>query len=241
MSSGGGIAIAGMAQAHGPLSRTNTAPVFNNGRAASGLSGLSQTMSHNSSSRSSQMSAPSATFSSTTSLSTMSSSTTLQATTIAPVGGAQAASGPVQTNNIINQKADASRSLYQICVALRSRLEQVPGFDKHLKTMAEQEDAEGMDPVSSLWRCLRKGFPLLTIYNSLRPPSPLHMPEETLPEAQWSKNLPKKAAFMFVKACLEGELHIDAGECFALSDLFGDDTTGFVKVRNFFYCPVYCS
>ena len=53
-----------------------------------------------------------------------------------------------------------------------------------------------------------------------------------MPEAQWPKNLPKKAAFMFVKACLEGELHIDAGECFALSDLFGDDTTGFVKVRT---------
>ncbi|KAG9239713.1 BcCDC24, RhoGEF protein [Amylocarpus encephaloides] len=225
------VAAVGIAQTHGPLSRTNTAPVFNSSRPSTGPSGLSQTMSHNSSSRSSQMSAPSTTFSSssTTSLSTMSSSSTPVPSTTAP----SLTGGPVQaTNNIINQKADASRSLYQICVGLRSRLLQVPGFDAHLNNMIEQDEGEDMDPVSSLWRCLRKGIPLLTIYNSLRPPVLLQIPEGNLPEASWPKNLPKKAAFKFVEACLKGELHMDAGERFVLTDLFGDDTTGFVKVTQ---------
>ncbi len=82
-----------------------------------------------------------------------------------------------------------------------------------------------MDPVSSLWRCLRKGTPLLTIYNSLQPPEPLRI-DEKLPEAK----RPKIAAFKFVEACLKGELQLPPGECFSLQDLFGDDTTGFVKV-----------
>ncbi|KAH6673238.1 Pleckstrin homology domain-containing protein [Halenospora varia] len=228
--SSGGVAI-GMAQAHGPLSRTNTAPVFTTRSAANGLSGLSQTMSHTSSSRSSQMSAPSTTFtsSSTTSLPSMTSSTTTTPQTSMPANGGNV----IATNNIINQKADASRSLYQICVALRQRLAQVPGFDAHLRDLQEEDDGEDMDPVSSLWRCLRKGFPLLTIYNALQPQPSLELPGIG-PNKPQPANVPKKAAYKFVEACLRdgGEMHLDAGECCSLSDLFGDDTTGFVKVTQ---------
>ncbi|CAG8981400.1 hypothetical protein HYALB_00009612 [Hymenoscyphus albidus] len=222
-SSNGGVAI-GMAQAHGPLSRTNTAPVFT--ARANGAPAINQTMSG--SSRSSQMSAPSATFTSSSSTTSLASSQSSSSTIMPPTS-----SGPVQaTNNIINQKADASRSLYQICVSLRSRLTQVPGFDAHIKDLLQEDPGEDMDPVSSLWRCLRRGTPLLTIYNSLRPPIPLHLAEESMPVASRPKNLPKKAAFKFVEACLKGELLLDSGECFALTDLFGDDTTGFVKVTQ---------
>lgn len=149
----------------------------------------------------------------------------------APANGGQV----VATNNIINQKADASRSLYQICVMLRARLAQVPGFDVHLNEMEEEEGGDDMDPVSSLWACLRKGTPLMTIYNSLRPPVPLQIPVDNGPEKKRPKNLPKMAAFKFVEACMRGELQLDAGECFALTDLFGDDTTGFVKVSRFYF------
>ena len=83
-----------------------------------------------------------------------------------------------------------------------------------------------MDPVSSLWRCLRKGVPLMTIYNVLQPVEPLRI-EDSMPESR----KPKAAAFKFVKMCLE-ELRIPPGDCFTISDLFGDDTTGFVKVCN---------
>ena len=155
--------------------------------------------------------------SSSTSLSSMTSSATL----VPP----QANGGPVQaTNNIINQRADASRSLYQICVNLRQRLAQVPGFETHLSDSDDEDEGEDMDPVSSLWRCLRKGVPLITIYNALRPAEPLQV-DEKMSEAK----RPKAAAFKFVAACMK-DLNLPPGECFALTDLFGDDTTGFVKV-----------
>jgi hypothetical protein len=66
---------------------------------------------------------------------------------------------------------------------------------------------------------------MLSIYNSLQPPDPLKVDDQTRPE-----KVPKVAAFKFVEACLKGDLKIPPGECFSLQDLFGDDTTGFVKV-----------
>jgi cell division control protein 24 len=220
MSTGGIASMAGHAPfahlQHGPLTRTNTAPVYPTRNGNTNVPpGLTQTMSH--ASRSSQLSGATAySSSSTTSLNSMTSSATLVPP---PVNG-----GPVQaTNSIINQKADASKSLYQICVSLRSRLALVPGFDTHLSDSDDEDEGEDMDPVSSLWRCLRKGTPLMTIYNSLQPPEPLQMDE-----AIAARN-PKKPAFKFVEACLR-DLKLPPGECFTVMDLFGDDTTGFVKV-----------
>jgi cell division control protein 24 len=107
-------------------------------------------------------------------------------------------------------------------------LEQVPGFEVHFAS----EDLEGAeDPVQSLWNLLQKGSPLMTIYNSLQPPEPLQI-DEHVKAAQKPKNIAKVAAFKFVEACLKGELKIPPGECFSLGDLFGNDTTGFVKVTQ---------
>ncbi|KAL2070103.1 hypothetical protein VTL71DRAFT_14783 [Oculimacula yallundae] len=228
MSSGGvGVINNHMAQSHGPLARTDTTPVFNTTRASNAIPGLGHTMSH--SSRSSQLSGSTAfSSSSTTSLSSMSSSTTLvPPPPPTPTQMAQNGGNVVATNNIINQRADASRSLYQICVNLRQRLATVPDFDAHLHDSDSEDEGEDMDPVSSLWRCLRKGTPLMTIYNSLKPPDLLKI-DEKIPEAK----RPKIAAFKFVEACLKGDLKLPPGECFSLQDLFGDDTTGFVKVTQ---------
>ncbi|RAL61461.1 hypothetical protein DID88_009390 [Monilinia fructigena] len=210
MSSGGVAIRLAQSQSHGPLLRTNTAPVFNNTRSAegNGTSGLSQTMSHNS--RSSQLTGSTAfTTSSTTSLSSLSTSASLVPAPLAmPVQGGNV----IATNNIINQRADASRSLYQICVNLRQRLAQVPGFNGHFVDSDDEDEVEeDMDPVSSLWRCLRKGTPLVTLYNTLQPAEPLPLPDNRMAEPKKSK----VAAFKFVEAYL-----------------FGDDTTGFVKVTQ---------
>jgi cell division control protein 24 len=112
-------------------------------------------------------------------------------------------------------------------VNLRQRLALVPGFDQHLNDSDDEDEGEDMDPVSSLWRCLRKGVPLMTIYNALQPSDPLRIEEKTVSEAK----LPKSAAFKFVQACLK-DLKLRPEDCFVLSDLFGDDTTGFVKVTQ---------
>lgn len=105
---------------------------------------------------------------------------------------------------------------------------QVPNFEEHLIDSDDEDEGEDMDPVSSLWRCLRKGTPLITIWNCLQPPELLVLD----PNLREDKK-PKIAAFKFVEACLKGELHLDSSVCFSLQDLFGDDTTGFVKVRPF--------
>lgn len=100
----------------------------------------------------------------------------------------------------------------------------MPDFETHLTDSDNEDQGVEMDPVSSLWRCLRKGTPLVTLYNSIKPLEPLKI-DEKIPETKRAKI----AAFKFVEACLK-DLKLPPGECFSLQDLFGDDTTGFVKV-----------
>lgn len=127
----------------------------------------------------------------------------------------------VATTNIINQKADASRSLYQICISLKQRLRQVPGFQPFL------DDLDPSDPVDPLWNLFRSGYPLLVIYNSLQPAEALKVEDPNASEAKKSKI----AIFKFVQACMK-DLKVPPGECFVITDLMGNDTSGFVKVNH---------
>ncbi|KAI8964720.1 Pleckstrin homology domain-containing protein [Daldinia sp. FL1419] len=197
--------------AHAPaLLRTNTAPVF---PASNNYGPMSaSTMS---SLRTSQLSGSTAINSSSSSLSSMSTST------IVPVSSN---GNVVATTNIINQRADASRSLYQICIALKQRLTRVPGFEVHLDGLPPNHNEDG--PVESLWNLLRTGVPLLTIFNCLQPDPPL----EIDPKISESKR-PKIAVFKFLEAIMK-RLEIPASESFMINDLMGNDTTGFVKVTQ---------
>ncbi|KAH7312728.1 Pleckstrin homology domain-containing protein [Stachybotrys elegans] len=162
--------------------------------------------------RTSQLSGSTAFAGSSTSLSSLASGATA-----VPGNG-----GPVMaTANIINQKADASRSLYQICVTLKQRLAQVPDFEPFL------EQLDPNDPVDPLWQLFRTGYPLLAIYNTLQPAEPLKVEE---PNANESRKA-KIAIFKFVQACMK-ELQVPPTESFVITDLLGNDTTGFVKVTQ---------
>ncbi|KAI1197126.1 Rho guanyl nucleotide exchange factor [Nemania serpens] len=152
---------------------------------------------------------------STTSLASMTSA----ATVVAPMNGVMA------TANIINQRADASRSLYQICVSLKQRLAKVPGFEGFLEVIERDALSSEYNPVESLWDVLRTGEPLLTIYNSFKPAVPLNPGD--LPKDPARR--PKAATFKFIDACLR-QIQIPATDCFIVSDLMNNDTTGFVKV-----------
>lgn len=196
--------------AHAPLLRTNTAPVFQS--TLSGTGGLQQD-SMNNAPRTSQLSGSTAFAGSSSSLNSLSSGATV-------VPGQNG--GPViATTNIINQKADASRSLYQICVSLKQRLAQVPNFEPFL------EQLDPTDPVDPLWNLFRSGYPLLVIYNSLQPPEPLRVDDPNASEAKKSKI----AIFKFVQACMK-ELQVPPTESFVITDLMGNDTSGFVKVTQ---------
>lgn len=189
--------------AYASILRTNPLPNFP----------PSQNDSMNNAPRGSQLSGATAYTGSSASLSSLASSATL-------VPGQNG--GPVvATANIINQKADASRSLYQICVSLKQRLAQVPGFDPFL------DQLDPLDPVDPLWNLFRTGYPLLVIYNALQPANPIKVEDSNANEAKKSKI----AIFKFVQACLK-DLQVPPTECFVITDLMGNDTSGFVKVTQ---------
>ncbi|KAF2258154.1 hypothetical protein CC78DRAFT_596551 [Lojkania enalia] len=140
-----------------------------------------------------------------------------------PVNG-----GPIEaSNNVLNKRADKDTSLFQRCLNLQQRLKAIPGFEKWL--IEEQNNAEeDADPVTLLWRTFRKGYPLMDVYNALGPRVKLAVEEGKFKK---QNQMERAAAYKFLQACL-GELNFPAEECFFITDLYGDDTTGFVKVTN---------
>lgn len=141
---------------------------------------------------------------------------------------------PQLDDNIMNRRADLNSSLFQICLGLRVRLSEVPGFAQHIAEM-EEEEAEiedYSDPVTSMWNCLRRGYPLMTLYNALKPAVPLKVDQTRVAEAK----IGKAATFKFLQACLT-EQKFPSNECFLITDLYGGDTTGFVKVSlDWIFC-----
>ena len=127
---------------------------------------------------------------------------------------------------LVNQKAGTYSSLYQSCLSLRQRLSEVPGLEGYLMDMdiEEQDSADETDIVTSMWNMLRRGDPLMALFNALRPPVPLALDR---PVAESKRG--KAATFKFLQACMS-ELKFPAGDCFLITDLYGKDTTGFVKV-----------
>ena len=165
-------------------------------------------------------------------------------TRMAPNGGQQAQSPsqamaspplsgtPQPNDNIMNRRGDLSSSLYQICLNLKARMARVPNFEIFIAEM-EEEEAEAMestDPVTSMWNCLRRGYPLMAIYNALLPKAPLHVDASRMAESK----VGKAATFKFLQACLT-DLKFPPSECFLITDLYGGDTTGFVKVSFVWY------
>ncbi|KAK3675959.1 Guanine nucleotide exchange factor for Cdc42p [Recurvomyces mirabilis] len=143
-----------------------------------------------------------------------------------PPGAAALANGEVTaTDNVMNSVADASSSLFQICVSLRQRLIGVPGFREWL--IGEEEEADDdTDPVTLLWRTFRRGLPLMMLYNALNPSQPLELKVGVKEEKSG-----KAATYKFLQACVN-DLKFPQDQCFIITDLYGDDTTGFVKVAR---------
>lgn len=131
----------------------------------------------------------------------------------------------VAEDNIINRRG--GESLYQSCANLKRRLAEVPGFEPHLAEMEEMDKTEDAnDPVASVWRCLRNGYPLMTIYNATQPPELLSIDPNKIGEVK----RPKAASFKFLQACLQ-DLEFPQQECFLITDLYGENTSGLVKVK----------
>ncbi|KAF9940339.1 hypothetical protein BGZ65_007360, partial [Modicella reniformis] len=125
-------------------------------------------------------------------------------------------------------------SLYQSCLNLIERLSGVPGFEQYLDPDLLQSVQAGPpsimspnDPVSQLWILFRLGAPLACIFNGLRPKQPLKINNTDI--SLGNINDYKASVFHFLVACLQ-ELQFKDDDLFTISELYHDDTNGFVKV-----------
>lgn len=126
-------------------------------------------------------------------------------------------------------------SLYQTSIALRDRLQGVPGFQHFLELTEkpnsndpdahdDQLDTLDLDVVSHLWRCFMLGPSLCCIYNALNPPKRLEINEDcTLADLKECK----KAVYHFLVAIKE---LVHPSKLFTISDLYNNNTNGIVKV-----------
>jgi cell division control protein 24 len=120
------------------------------------------------------------------------------------------------------------RPLYQNCLELQMQLSQIPGLPEILAM--ERDENEDANPLYFVIGVFRRGVPLLLLLERVRGVQYLaqltqfHGPID-------SQKMPKVATFRFIKACMD-DLGFHPDECFLIDDLFGDDTTGHVKVKT---------
>ncbi|CAG8480089.1 2244_t:CDS:2 [Ambispora gerdemannii] len=155
--------------------------------------------------------------------------------------------------NTLNRPAQASQSLYQLCLELSERLYCVDGFEEYLQQAQSNiqnnntnsnttgigtptsEAPNGLiqsDPVTLLWQTFRLGYPLCALYNTMKPATPIS-DEFTQPpnSSKPSISHAKQSVYKFLVSCKE-ELEFKEESMFGISALFKDDTNDFVKVIN---------
>lgn len=108
-------------------------------------------------------------------------------------------------------------SLYQTCRLVLNGLAAVPGFDQYISFDTNNTH----DPLTKLWDICRQGSSLCLLFNTLRPETPIQFDP--------SVNKPKACVYYFIIACRD-QLGFSQEGLFTVSDLFQDDTNGFVKV-----------
>ncbi|KAG0329737.1 hypothetical protein BGZ99_000472 [Dissophora globulifera] len=144
------------------------------------------------------------------------------------------------TSNVVDQpppplqRGNSVVSLYQSCLNLTERLAGVPNFEDYLNPDLLQATQAGTpsgsspnDPVNQLWVLFRLGSPLACIFNGLRPKEPLKI--DNADTNLSNINACKASVFRFLVACRK-ELQFGEDDLFSISELYQDDTNGFVKV-----------
>lgn len=115
-------------------------------------------------------------------------------------------------------KPSNGTSLYHTCRSVLEKLSVVPNMEYYLN------DDSPNDPLNKLWTICRRGVPLVALFNALEPNDPL-----TVDSSCTQLNECKKNVYHFIVAC-RNELNFKEEDLFTLSDLYKDNTNGFVKV-----------
>ncbi|KAI9484052.1 MAG: hypothetical protein EXX96DRAFT_560649 [Benjaminiella poitrasii] len=139
------------------------------------------------------------------------------------VGALTIVDSPLPSSTLASLPTTCSGSLYHICRSVLDRLSAVEGMTNIL-----DGETTTADPLSKLTLICRQGFPLCTLYNALKPAKPLSV--ESDPNLN-ARNSCKANVYHFIVACRQ-ELLFPEEDMFTISDLYQDDTNGFVKVVN---------
>ncbi|CAG8452434.1 10617_t:CDS:2 [Ambispora leptoticha] len=159
--------------------------------------------------------------------------------------------------NTLNRPAQASQSLYQLCLELLERLYCVDGFEEYLEQAQSNiqnnninnnstgigtpttETPNGLiqsDPVTLLWQTFRLGYPLCALFNAMQPAMSIaaeftQPPSLTTKPSSSHAKTNQKSVYHFLVAC-KAELKLKEESMFGISSLYKDDTNDFVKVIN---------
>jgi cell division control protein 24 len=151
---------------------------------------------------------------------------------------------PNPGSNTLNRPAQASQSLYPLCLDLLERLLCVEGFEQYLiqgqNNLPSNSSIVGAptsengttniirsDPVNLLWQTFRLGYPLCVLINASKPQKELSIEEEK-PGTNKAKAA-KASVYHFLVAC-QKEFKLKPEQIFTITQLYQDDTNGFVKV-----------
>lgn len=101
-------------------------------------------------------------------------------------------------------------------------------------TVTDLNTQQPVDPVATLWKCFRLGAPLCQLFNYLQPRNRLDVPNidpwdtEILHLGKYNNSC-KASVYHFLIACRK-VLGIPEEDLFTITELYRDDTSGFVKV-----------
>ncbi|KAI8837323.1 hypothetical protein BC829DRAFT_447662 [Chytridium lagenaria] len=125
------------------------------------------------------------------------------------------------------------KSLFQSCMSMIEKLYGFPLFEFYLfpdgVDLYQTDPPPLIDPVAILWGCFRLGAPLCMIYNQLKPKTPLNVSDVSSIRPPKYTNVCKDNVYHFIVACKK-DMGLLENDVFAISELYKDDTNGFVKV-----------
>ncbi|KAI9331290.1 Dbl homology domain-containing protein, partial [Zopfochytrium polystomum] len=133
-----------------------------------------------------------------------------------------------------NSSANQPVSLFASCMTLIEKLYSFPLFEFYLfpegtSMFTDPDNPAMIEPIEILWGAFRLGAPLCMVYNHLNLTQPLKVSDVSgVRPGQYGK-MCKDNVYHFVVAC-RNELHIAEAMDFIPSELYKNDTHGFMKV-----------
>ncbi|KAJ3383673.1 hypothetical protein HDU92_004015 [Lobulomyces angularis] len=121
-------------------------------------------------------------------------------------------------------------SMIQQSLILLEKLYCIPGFETYLFPQGYQQIPDHLIRVDIiLWDCFRLGASLCYLMNQTQPRNYLIVPDVSLVQKNSYTNTCKKSVYHFLISCKQ-EFNIPEEDLFNISELYKNDTSGFMKV-----------